>query len=85
MASECCFSYFQRLVVSLFSPVTYKSVSGSVFSGTTHPVTQCHVPENVNPQHHHWENLKSLKKFVICSWELVMFDIKFVFDCGLLP
>ena len=28
-------------------------------SGTTYPVTQCHLPVDVNPQQHWCENLKS--------------------------
>ena len=30
-------------------------------SGTAHPVTQYHIPEDVNPQQHHYENLKCHK------------------------
>jgi len=30
-------------------------------SGTTHPMTQCHIAEDMNPQQHWHQNLKSHK------------------------
>jgi hypothetical protein len=55
----------QRFPTSWRMTVPHLQVSSrpSRMSETTHPMTQCYMPEDLNPQHHHYEKHKPHNSF----------------------
>ena len=54
-------------------------------SGTTHPPTRCHIPEDLNPLKYRYENLKSRKHYLIIVINSFLSSTWFYHLCQYIP